>query len=152
MQIEYRILSNDIDNADLYNPTIDEYSCGSESCVYKVPSENNLIHIWKELRKAKKRFNLILPKVPERHMEKFLVLLDKLKDAGDNYSLTCNDLGIMYAAKKADVLPEDVRIGRGISRSFGECLWSEHILRSELQENKEMILQNNIYDDNKKKF
>ena len=57
MQIEYRILSNDIDNADLYNPTIDEYSCGSESCVYKVPSENNLIHIWKELRKAKKRFN-----------------------------------------------------------------------------------------------
>ena len=85
-------------------------------------------------------------------MEKFLVLLDKLKDAGDNYSLTCNDLGIMYAAKKADVLPEDVRIGRGISRSFGECLWSEHILRSELQENKEMILQNNIYDDNKKKI
>ena len=58
----------------------------------------------------------------------------------------------MYAAKKADVLPEDVRIGRGISRSFGECLWSEHILRSELQENKEMILQNNIYDDNKKKI
>ena len=152
MQIEYRILSNDIEGELFNNPVIDEYSCGSESCVHKIPDEHNLIYIWKELRKAKKGFNLVLPKIPEKHTKKILRLLDKLKNIGDDYSLTCNDLGIIHAAKKIDSLPDDVRIGRGISRSFGECLWSEHILRSELPENKEMILQNNIYDDNKKKI
>ena len=55
MQIEYRILSNDIEGELFNNPVIDEYSCGSESCVHKIPDEHNLIYIWKELRKAKKR-------------------------------------------------------------------------------------------------
>lgn len=149
MKVDYRIHKNTIEKKILQNQLIDIISIGSEGCVHKIQSEEVLSDYKKKAKEYGKFFKLVLPKIPQKDMSRMLKLIHQLSNSGTDYSIVFNDFGLLYACREEALLPEHTIIGRGISRSFEDCLWYEHILREEEKKNRETLIQNNMYDSYK---
>ncbi|MDS0527095.1 hypothetical protein NNC19_15490 [Clostridium sp. SHJSY1] len=149
MKLDYRIYGNTIDDEILQNNLIDTISIGSEGCVHKVQSEDIILDCKRKAKQYGKAFKLVLPKIPQKDMMRILKLIHKLSNNGLDYSIVFNDFGLLYACREENLLPEYATIGRGISRSFEDCLWYEHILRGEDEKKRETLIQNNMYDSYK---
>jgi len=152
MKFEYRVLDNSIDITKKQIEDFDIISIGSEGCVHKIAELKKAITLSRELEIAGKEFSFITPKVPQKYMQPLLTYISKLINENENISIVFNDLGLLEGCKHNKVLPNKAIIGRGISRTFEECLWYEHILRDETDINKRTIIQNNMYDTNKSEF
>jgi hypothetical protein len=150
VEIEYRINKQAIENAVFKADYIDRISVGSEGCMYKVPAEKELIDLLYKAVANGKSFSLVLPKISEKFMMTALEKINKINEQKIPYTLIANDFGLLYACEKEGLLPQEVVIGRGVSRSFADCLWYEHILRDEDDYNKRTMIQNNMYDEDKK--
>ena len=152
MTFEYRICNSEFDNEIFTSDLIDIVSVGSEGCMYQIPDLEKIIEIRKKAEQYGKNFSFVLPKTPQKFFDEAVKLIEKLNKEGNNYTLILNDYGLLYYCKENRLLPKNVNIGRGISRSFEDCLWYEHILRNETEFNKKTMLQNNMYDEDKKQF
>lgn len=143
--MKYEIRVRDYNNLDSYlSSSCDVIGIGDEGCINMIPSADELLVITKKIIDAGKAMRLVTPKVAESKIDLLLSLIEELKNQKVNYLLTINDFGILYACNQKNILPEHVCIGRGISRSFEDCLWHEHILRAEDDFNRLTIAQNNM--------
>jgi collagenase-like PrtC family protease len=149
MKADYRIHGNIIKQEILQSELIDIISIGSEGCVHKIQSDEVLLACKRRAKEYGKAFKLVLPKIPQKDMSRMLKLIHQLSNSGLDYSIVFNDFGLLYACKREALLPKQAMIGRGISRSFEDCLWYEHILRGEAEKNWEILIQNNMYDSYK---
>lgn len=143
--MKYEVRLRDYNNLDLYlSSSCNVIGIGDEGCIHLLPAADELLIIAKKIHDAGKTMRLVTPKVAESKIEALLDIIEALNEKKVDYLLTINDYGVLYACKQRDILPDHVCIGRGISRSFEDCLWHEHILRAEDDFNRLTIAQNNM--------
>lgn len=152
MEIEYR-LNGTIENDEIFkNSQIQTISIGSEGCMYQLPSAETVVKVKKKAAENNKKFSFVLPKLPQKHLKNAVKRIKRLNEDGRDYTLVSNDYGLLFQLKQEEMLPNQVCIGRSVSRSFEDCLWYEHILRNEDDFNRKTMIQNNMYDEDKKSF
>lgn len=152
LKLEYRLHGNSCDEEVFTNELINTVSVGSEGCIYQLPAISRIVELKRKAAEHHKKFSIVLPKLPQKFLNTAVNIIKHLNNDGTDYILVSNDYGFLYHCKKIGILPQRVCIGRSISRTFEDCLWYEHILRNEDDFNKKTMIQNNMYDEDKKSF
>jgi len=143
--MKYEIRVRDYEKlSDIIDLEFDIVGIGDEGCVHKLPNIEIAKDMIKKIKNARKMIRIITPKIPERHLRRVVELIKIISNETEEFWITINDLGLLYALKKEKIELKHVTIGRAISRSFEDCLWYEHILRDEDEFVKDAIIQNNM--------
>ena len=120
----------------------DVIGVGDEGCYLKLPSVMDALKIREKTEKAGRRFRLITPQVTVGAVDKTINIIQALSKEGKGYCLTINDIGLLYGCCQKDVLPEEVAIGRTLSKSLADCKWNDHLLQHEDEHMKRTLYQN----------
>ncbi len=120
-------------------------SIGDEACVYHIPLGDEALKIGRNIIKKGYRFKLITPKLSDKHLQEFVLTLRLLHNNSIDYILVVNDLGLLYEAHKNNILPKEVFLGRGITRSLEDTPWIEEYIEDEKY--PEDVLANTLADE-----
>jgi hypothetical protein len=99
---------------------------GSESCVHKLPSPDQV----RRLAGSMEGLTVVTPITPQKH---YRYTIEYIKSLPSGVRLVVNDMGILYALHKSG----DARnfyplvAGRGIVHTGQACPWADHLLRDE---------------------
>ncbi|MCD4845903.1 MAG: hypothetical protein K8R25_15590 [Methanosarcinales archaeon] len=122
--------------SDIYNLKI---GLGSESCVYKLPTLDQI----RKIANTIEHLSVITPITPQKHYEEMLKFIKALPSS---IRLVVNDMGILYSLHNSNSTNNFYQIaaGRGIVHTSEACPWVEHLLRDESDIIKEAFLKTNL--------
>lgn len=148
MEIELRVREESSleETLTIAQGLVNTVAVGDDGCVHKVPKSANAVKIRQEIEAAGFAFRLVTPKLPEMHIDDMIETVRHLFSLGDNFSLTINDFGFLYACIKHSILPKTVTVGRTIARSQQDCPWLEHLHKDSRESVEKMRSQNNMFD------
>lgn len=144
-KVEIRV--NNIADAMTYAKyEIDEIGIGNEGCILKVPAIEQIDALLSTIDKPLK---LILPFVPQKHIEKVKEFLKKIVDRKRKISLVINDLGVLFYLQTLDTRNIEIIVGRFLDWSYSLVPWGGNILRNETSDVFQYATQSSLYDDKK---
>ncbi|MCP3944373.1 MAG: hypothetical protein GY710_23245 [Desulfobacteraceae bacterium] len=78
------------------------------------------------------RWRLIIPKLPEKYLNIVAQRIISLAEYKIPFELTINDYGFLYFLQnRKNLLQKNIRLGRGLVRSFSFAPWADYLLRDE---------------------
>lgn len=142
MQFELRIHGiEDLHSLAQSKATI--ISTGDESCLHRLPSEEE-IKTWADwILSRNLRMRVVFPRIEEKYMEYTCRYTEKLLQQYPETALTLNDLGHIYNLKGL-LRDHGFTVGRLLSTSMENWAWGEKVLDEEEEWVKETVLQNNM--------
>lgn len=144
-KIEIRL--NEVKNAQQYSKyNIDEIGIGNEGCLHKLPSFDEISNI---VKISKKRVKLILPFVPQRHLNMIKDLLLNITKENLEIILVINDIGILSYLQTVNIRKLTLITGRFFDWSYSMIPWSNKILRNETNDTQKYAMQTSMLDDKK---
>lgn len=145
-EIEVRI----VDYEQLNNPALlraletihpDTISLGSDSCFRQLPAVDTLVRLLDGLRPYRRKF--VVPMLFESHFDAVCATIDAVVDQVDVVGV--NDYGVLrYLSERHRDKVSRVTLGSGVSYSYEECPWHEHIVRDECETVKRALLRSNV--------
>ena len=121
---------------------------GNYGCPLKAPEEKELFELKTSLGNEKV-LHYISPKVPQRFVLPEFNKIVRLLEGG--VEVTINDLGLFYLLKK-ELYNCSIYLGRMLTKSMGDSIWSTTLNKSEKEEVVTYFEQNNFNDDEKIKY
>ncbi len=154
MEIELRVRNDSgIEEAlAIGRGLVNTVAVGDDGCIHKVPKSADAVRAREQIERAGYKFRIVTPKLPELHIDDMVATMKNLHSIGDNFSLTVNDFGLLYACVKHSILPKTITMGRTIARSQQDCPWLEHLHKDSREFVEQMRSQNNMYDEQKIDF
>ncbi len=119
----------------------DAVSVGSESCYRALPDVARLSRIFQSLRGVRKKF--VVPMLFESHFDAVRPFIEAAVPLADG--VVVNDYGVLRLLGSGFAgRVETVTLGSGVSYSYEECPWYDHIVRDESDAVKRSILRSNL--------
>lgn len=123
----------------------DEVILGHENCpVYYMESRiDECINILTDLDILIK---VNIPVVFEEYLEYFKNEIPRLKSINSAIKFIVNDWGMLKYLH--EIYPEEfICVGKGLSFTYGDCPWNEHIMEAEKPEYQEILKAHNMQND-----
>lgn len=148
-EVEIRIFDHDrlLDEpfaAALQGLRPDIVSLGSESCYRQLPELAALDAILERLAPYRTKF--VVPMLFESHFERVLPVIEKVVGRVD--TVVVNDYGVLHFLRERHARSlSRVSLGSGLSYSYEECPWNNHIVRDEPAAVRNATLRSNFDND-----
>lgn len=152
MKKSIEVRCKNIDSAFQYlDYDIEFIGIGSESCIHKLPDVKDVEKLMEAMGESKK-IKVILPFVPQVHIEKVKKYILNIVKLGSKVTFVVNDYGILYYISnlKTDLI--SVNLGRFLERSIDLIPWKKNLLRSESEINKKILQQSSFSHEIKLDF
>ena len=141
MNLEVKV-SNNTQVNDILNLRPDIIGIGDEGCCHKLPTFREIMDVINVTEEAGIKIRLVTPRIVQNKAEEVLTLINELSKKNIEYYLTLNDLGMLYECNKRKILPNNVTIGRTLSKSLVECEWYGALLEDENESVRRTLYQN----------
>lgn len=125
-------------------------SIGDDACIYKIPTQEKALIVADKIMNAGYEFKFTTSKLAEKHVDNMIKTIACLTREITDYTLVINDLGLLHACNKMEILPQKVHLGRGINRATEDTPWNKEFVKNE--NFKEDMLVNNYADTPKIKY
>ncbi|MDS0527096.1 hypothetical protein NNC19_15495 [Clostridium sp. SHJSY1] len=125
---------------------IQEIGIGSESCIYKIPTIEQI----RELTDmTDKKIKIIFPFIAQKYLQKVKDLLDKIIEEKLHLTVVLNDIGLIAYLKKMNSPVIDVIAGRFFDWSYEMVPWNNNVLRDESVSCVDFLKRSRLHNDRK---
>lgn len=121
----------------------DAISIGSESCFRALPNLARLETIVGRFAGVRKK--LVVPMLFESHFDEVRPFIQAALPLVDGFVV--NDYGVLRLLEEAGGGKCPITLGSGVSYSYEECPWYDHILRAQPEAVKKGVLRSNLDND-----
>jgi len=144
MRIELRV--NNLDRINEFlDLNIDSVIIGHEACPHQLYKADEILGAFYKFKSKGINVKFQAPLSYEKHFENVFDTVKKVVNENEGIEIVVNDFGMLYAIRERGLLEKcKPVIGHGISYSYENCPWHEHILQLEKEEIQEHLLCHNL--------
>lgn len=135
------INEEELEKAEIYAGEV--IGVGSEGCVHDFYNKINSFIAYKE-KFSKLQYRLITPRIPLKHMNRVLQIIDEFIKLFDVMAIVINDYGLLYQFNKLNNKHINIILGRTLIRTMADSPWYKLITENEKETIREEIVQPNI--------